>query len=98
MKAFFDSYPNSPVCGFQAGTSVGPVFARFDQMKTPFAAMVWGRVLPLETFDTAAILQLDQAYGERTNPEKYCAVPSGSPSAEPSGSPSTEPSAAASPS
>lgn len=91
MKAFFDSYPNSPVCGFKAGTSVGPVFARFDQMKTPFTAMVWGRVLPLETFDTAAILQLDQTYGERTNPEKFCSPP-------PSTSPSTEPSAAASPS
>lgn len=93
MKAFFETYPNSPVCNFKAGTSIGPVFARFDQMKTPFTAMVWGRVLPLETFDTTAILQLDQAYGERTNPEKYCETPSASPSTEPSGSPTSEPSA-----
>lgn len=84
MKAFLASYPNSPVCGFKAGTSVGPVFARFDQMKTPFTAMVWGRVLPLDTFDTAAILELDRVYGERTNPEKQCAPPSAEPSAEPS--------------
>ena len=34
---------------------VGPVVARFDQMSTPFQAIVWGRVLPLETFDQAQV-------------------------------------------
>ena len=33
----------------------GPVIARFDQMSSPFQAIVWGRVLPLETFDQAQI-------------------------------------------
>jgi len=91
LRAFFDRYPVSPVCGVQAGTSVGPVFARFDEMATPFAALVWGRVLPLQSLDEAAILQLDATYGERTNPEKLCA-PSPSPTT-PSPSP-TAPSAA----
>jgi hypothetical protein len=85
LRDFFDSYPASPVCGFEPGTSVGPVFARFDQMATPFTAMVWGRVLPLETLDTEAILELDRTYGERTNPESFCARPSPTPS--PSASP-----------
>lgn len=81
LRAFFQDYPPSPVCGFQPGTSVGPVFARFDDMSTPFAALVWGRVLPLETLDTAAILELDQTYGERTNPESFCERPSPTPAA-----------------
>ena len=107
MRAFFDRYPPSPVCGFEPGTSVGPVFARFDGMATPFAAMVWGRVLPLQTLDETAILDFDQRYGERTNPEDFCpdkrASPSPSatapsPSASPSAAPSTSPSPSAVPS
>lgn len=109
MRAFFDRYPVSPICGFQPGTSVGPVFARFDEMATPFAALVWGRLLPLQSLDEAAILQLDVTYGERTNPERLCApspspsapgsAPSGSPtpSAAPSATPSATPSASPSP-
>lgn len=106
MRTLFDRYPPSPVCGFEPGTSVGPVFARFDDMATPFVAMVWGRVLPLDSLDEAAILDFDQRYGERTNPEDFCpdkrvspspstpASPgtSASPSA-PSASPSSSPSA-----
>jgi hypothetical protein len=86
LKDFFASYPNSPVCGFKPGTSVGPVFARFDDMATPYTAMVWGRVLPLQSLDTAAILQLDKTFGERTNPESFCdrSSPSPSTSAAPS--------------
>ena len=104
LRAFFDRYPPSPVCGFEAGSSVGPVFARFDEMATPFAALVWGRVLPLEELDEDAILEFDSIYGERTNPEKFCAEPSASPSASPSGSttpsasPSASPSSSAEPS
>lgn len=88
LRDFFDGYPPSPVCGFQPGTSVGPVFARFDEMATPFTAMVWGRVLPLDSFDTEAILELDRTYGERTNPESFCERPSASPEgSEPSAAP-----------
>ena len=94
LRALFDSFPNSPVCGITPGTSQGPVIARFDQMATPYAAMVWDRVLPLQTLDTAQILAFWQQWGERTNPEAQCATPSAAPSAAPSGSASEAPSAA----
>ena len=55
-------------------------------MATPFEAIVWGRVLPLDTFDQAQIMAFFNQWGERTNPEKQCAVPSALPSAAPSGS------------
>ena len=89
------------------GTIAGPVFTRFDSMKTPFAALVWDRVLPLQDLDRAAILAFYSQWGEQLNPELVpgcartspspspgaSANPSGSPSASPSASPSTSPSA-----
>ena len=98
LRGFFDGYPPSPMCGFEAGSSNGPVFARFDDMATPYAALVWGRVLPLETLDEAAIKEFDASFGERTNPEPFCDPPSASPSAEPSGAPSADPGTSAAPS
>ncbi len=83
---------------------MGPLFARFDEMAWPMAAMVWGRVLPMEELDTEAILELDRTFGERTNPEDMCPgrrdAPSPSPSgsAAPSTSPAASPSASAAPS
>ena len=94
LRAFFDSYPNSPVCNFPPGTNVGPVFVRFDDMKWPMAALVWNRVLPLQSLDTAAILEFDKTFGERANPEKLCS-PSASPGASGSPSTSAEPSSSA---
>jgi hypothetical protein len=100
LRTLFDAFPPSPVCGIRPGTSQGPIIARFDDMATPYAALVWGRVLPLDDIDTAQILELWQTWGERTNPEKQCAVASPSPSVEASpsaaASPSAEPSPAAS--
>jgi hypothetical protein len=109
LRAVYDAVPASPVCGFEpGGQSPGPVIARFDQMAWPFAAVVWGRVLPLETLDQAAILDFYTRYGERTNPERYCEVPepsaapsasgSAAPSASPAASPSAPPSESAAPS
>ncbi len=94
LKALYDAFPNSPVCDIPKGEAA-PVIARFDQMSTPFQAIVWGRVLQLETQDDAQILAFYEQWGERTNPEKQCAAPSGSPSALPSSSAgaSTAPSA-----
>jgi hypothetical protein len=103
LRTVFDAIPPSPVCGFEpGGQSPGPVLARFDEMAWPFAALVWGRVLPLQTLDQQAILDFYQTFAERTNPEELCpgaresAAPSGaaSPSAAPSVAPSTAPSAA----
>ena len=93
LRALFDQFPPSPVCGIARGTSQGPVIARFDQMATPYAAIVWDRVLPLQTLDTAQILAFWQQWGEKTNPEPQCATPSAAPSAAPSTAPSEAPSA-----
>jgi hypothetical protein len=98
LQDLFDNFPPSPVCGIQPGTSQGPVIARFDDMPTPYAAMVWGRVLPLNELDTAQILEFWQIWGERTNPEALCAPASSSPSAEPSPSAAASQAPSASPS
>lgn len=93
LRALYDAVPASPVCGFEpGGQSPGPVIARFDQMAWPYAALVWDRVLPLDTIDQAAILDFYARYGERANPEKLCGSPS--PSAAPGASGSEAPSAA----
>ncbi len=106
LRAFFEAFPNSPVCNIQPGTIQGPVIARFDQMATPFTAMVWDRVLPLQTFDAQAITDFYATWGEKTNPEPLCAEPTPTPSASPSESatpsssaaPSASPSESAAPS
>ena len=96
LRALYDNFPNSPVCNIPKG-QIAPVMARFDQMSSPFQAIVWGRVLPLDTLDQAKILAFYEQWGEKTNPEKQCAAPTASASAGastgPSTSPSTEPSA-----
>jgi hypothetical protein len=99
LKSFFQTLPNPANCG--------TVIARFDEMKWPFAALVWDRVLPLETFDEAQIRAFFDAYAQRTNPEPLCPRPAGSatptpsssasPAASGSGSPSTSPASSASP-
>ena len=73
LKDFFGVFPNSPVCDVKSGTIAGPVFTRFDSMKTPFAALVWDRVLPLQDLDRAAILAFYAQWGEQLNPEPICA-------------------------
>ena len=93
LRALFDDFPASPVCGIQPGTSTGPIITRFDNMTTPYAALLWGLVLPLDNLDTAQILDFWRLKGEETNPEKQCAPPSAAPS-ESSPSPGESPSAA----
>ena len=96
LRAFYDSFPPGPVCGAPRG-AIGPVIARFDQMSTPFEAIVWDRVLPLETLDQAKILAYWQQWGERTNPEAQCTPPSPAPSTGPAPSTSPAPSTLHSP-
>ncbi len=97
FKAFYEAFPPAQNCG--------PVIAPFDKMSTPFQAILWGRVLPLETFDEATVTAFWEQWGGRTNPEKGgCPTPnqstpptvSAAPSAEPATStpPSAAPSAA----
>ena len=101
MQTFVQSFPASPVCGIPAG-QISPVVTRFDQMPKPYAALVWGRVLYLDSFDTKAILSYFEQEGERTNPEPQCASPSpgasGSPAASSGASPASSGATAASPS
>ena len=79
LKALFQQLPNQSGCG--------TVIARFDEMKWPYAAIVWDRVLPLDTLDAPHITRFFSMYAQRTNPEQtICPLPSASPGA--SGSPS----------
>jgi hypothetical protein len=90
IRDFAASAPNSPVCGLPANQYL--LATRFDQMATPFAALVWGRVLPLDSFDTNAIQTFWNEVGEQaaTMPERFgCPLPSASPPAAPSAAPSS---------
>jgi hypothetical protein len=97
MREFYSTFPNSPICNFPRG-NIGPVIARFDDMAWPYAAIVWGRVLPLQTFDAQQILEFFNTEAERTNPEVLppCERPTPSPSVAPSASGSVLPSASSS--
>ena len=70
FKAFEAAFPPAQNCG--------PVIARFDQMSSPFQAILWGRVLPLQTFDTAEITAYWNQWGGRTNLEPLCPTPNSS--------------------
>jgi uncharacterized protein DUF3105 len=70
---------------FPPVANCGPVVARFDQMSTPFQAIVWGRVLMMDTWDPDLVNQFWQQWGGRTNLEPLCPTPN-SPSASPAAS------------
>ena len=109
LQSFVTTFPASAVCQLPPGY-VSPVVARFDQMPTKYAAIVWNRVLYLDTLDTAQILDFFNRYAEIVTddgqwiapPEPQCAAPSPSASGEASpaasAGASASPSAAASPS
>jgi hypothetical protein len=104
FRTFFDTFPPSPICKVPAGR-LSPVIARFDQMKWPYAALVWGRVLPLETWDPALVLQFYATESERvdangayiTPPEPQPGCPTPSQSAAPSQPEAPSPSASDAP-
>ena len=56
-------------------------------MSTPFQAIVWGRVLPLDTFDAAQVMAFWNQWGGRSNLEKVCPTPNSATTA-PSSAPS----------
>lgn len=86
LSDLVENFPNSPICDFPPG-QIGPVVARFDEMAWPYAALVWGRVLPMEELDPELVYRFFELEGERTNPEKFCEAPSPSPGVDASGSP-----------
>lgn len=86
LKGFSSGFPASAVCKTPPGVE-GPVVARFEQMPTRFAALVWDRALYLDTLDTAAAYEFYLRYAERVGengtwlapPEGQCAVPTPTP-------------------
>ena len=105
FRTFFDTFPPSPICQLAAGR-LSPVIARFDQMNWPFAALVWDRVLPMESWDPALALQFYATESERldstgafaTPPEPQCLAPSQSAAPSASVPPASAAPPAASPS
>ncbi len=106
FKTFYDTFPPSPICKIPAG-QLSPVVARFDQMPHAYAALVWDRVLYMDTWDPDLALRFYAEESERLDadgalvapPEKQCnpqasAAPSSGTSESPAAS--VEPSAAAS--
>ncbi|HEY5628022.1 MAG TPA: DUF3105 domain-containing protein [Candidatus Limnocylindrales bacterium] len=95
LQTFSDQFPTSPVCGLKPGF-VSPVIARFEQMPTKYAALLWDRVLYLNSLDTQTIDQYFLRYGERlasdgkliAPPEPQCSAPSAPPAASSSPAPS----------
>jgi hypothetical protein len=100
LKDFYQSFPNSPICNVPKGQlfGPGPVITRFDDMAWPYAAIVWDRVLPLESFDAQQIVAFYQQWGERNNPEPACNRASPSPGASASPGASSAPSGSVAPS
>jgi hypothetical protein len=95
LQSFSGQFPTSAICRIPPGY-VGPVIARFEQMPTKYAALLWDRALYLDTLDTQKIDQFFLRYGERLSadgtwvapPEPQCAAPSASPAASASPAPS----------
>jgi hypothetical protein len=86
LRTLQQQLPASPLCAFPATASVA--VTRFDDLPTPYAAVVWGRVLFLDALDVAAIATFSQRSADR-GPEPQCqnALPGASPPAVPSATP-----------
>jgi Protein of unknown function (DUF3105) len=105
LRDFSTGFPTSAICGLPPGY-VGPVVARFEQMPTRYAALIWDRALYLDTLDAQTVYDFFLRYGERVAddgtwlapPEPQCNAPSPSASVEPSTSAAPSPSASAPPS
>jgi hypothetical protein len=89
FRDYSSTFPTSPICQVPPGR-LSPVIARFDDMPHPFAAMVWDRVLYMDTWDPALATQLYLTESERLDssgtafaapPEPQCAAPSAAPGA-----------------
>jgi hypothetical protein len=105
LQEVWAGFPASPVCGIPPG-SISPVIARFEQMPTKYAVLVWDRVMYLDELDIAQVYEFYTRYSERVDgdgnwlapPEPQCAAPSPSAPAGESPSAGASPSAATSPS
>lgn len=90
LTSFTAGFPASAICALPAGL-VGPVVARFEQMPTRYAALIWNRVLYLDTLNMTTVYDFYLRYGERLRddgtwlapPEAQCTAPT--PSTAPGG-------------
>ena len=64
FRQFYSSFPPSPICKLPVGT-VGPVITRFDQMAYPVVALLWGQVLPMDTWNPDLVLAFFNQQAER---------------------------------
>jgi hypothetical protein len=64
FQDFYNAFPASPICKIPA-YQVSPVIARFDDMPHPYALLVWGRVLYMDTWDPALALRFYNEEDER---------------------------------
>jgi len=95
FQQFFDAFPASPICQVPPH-KLSPIIAPFNDMPTPFTALVWDRVLPMDTWDQSLALTFYQTESERLDangdfvapPETQCPAPSKSPSPSDSAAPS----------
>jgi hypothetical protein len=91
LFALAQDFPTSPICDIPGGF-ISPVITRFEEIATPFAALVWDRALLQQTLDIEEIKAFFAEEAERTNPELQCPRPSPSPEPSPSASPGASPS------
>jgi hypothetical protein len=102
FRDFSAALPPSAVCKLATGR-LSPVVARFDAMPHAYAALVWDRVLYLDTWDPAVVNQFYESESERLDtdgafvapPEPQCAAPSAGVGTPGSAAPSSAPSGAA---
>jgi hypothetical protein len=88
LGSLLTKWPASPICKIPPG-KLTPVITRFDDMKWPYAAVVWDVVLPMQTLDQAALFDFYAQRGEQYNQEKQCAAPTPSPAPTPTAGPTT---------
>ena len=85
LRDFSVGFPTSAVCQIPPNV-IGPVIARFEEMPTRFAALVWNRVLYMDTLDTQQAYDFFLRYAERVStdgqfiapPEPQCNPPAAS--------------------
>jgi hypothetical protein len=77
LTELYRTMPNSPICNLPPAATT--VVARFDEMAWPYAALLWGQVMPMNTFDAQLARDFFAQQGERTNPELLCAKPTPTP-------------------
>lgn len=74
LRDYFDAFPTSAICKVPP-RQVSPVIARFDSMPHAFAAVVWGRVFYLDTWDPALVNQFYLTEAERLDKDGALVAP-----------------------